>query len=107
MTTLAYMLTILQAEVAGGVAGATGVAGLMTWLVKRHIRRRDERDKKLNDKLDRIIDTQHQVAIDLTIAKQKLEAGDSRMERIEANVDDLRQDMRVVKRGATDKHEKQ
>jgi hypothetical protein len=109
MTTLLYILAQTGAT-GGAVAGGTGVLGLTAWFIKRHIRRRDERNKMLNDKLDAIMEEQAKVAVGLAVATTKLEAGDgrfgaleARFDRIEAGVDDLRRDMKTVKRRATDK----
>lgn len=101
------MFILANTEITGGaIAGGSGVFGLAGWLVKRHLRKRDERNKMLNDKLDLIVNNQHLVAMDLAVAKTKLEAGEARMERIEAACDDLRHDMRAMKRKVTDKLEK-
>ncbi|MCZ7608490.1 MAG: hypothetical protein M5U25_21095 [Planctomycetota bacterium] len=53
--------------------------------------------------INAIMENTHRTSTDVEVIKSRLHGGDQRMERIEASVDDLRQDMRTLKRRATDK----
>jgi|GEM_PF-6543278 len=103
MFTLLFILLNSDAAIGGAAAGGSGVIGLCTWLVRRYIKKRDAQEDEMHKKLNLIMENTHRTSTDVEVIKSRLGSGDQRMERIEANVDDLRQDMRVLKRRATDK----
>jgi hypothetical protein len=98
------MMFLLEAGPAvGGVAGGSTVLGFGAWIVKRHLKKKDERRKAYMAKLEQICSNTHRTVTDVEVIKSRLDSGDQRMQRIEANVDDIREDMRTVKRRQTDK----
>lgn len=89
--------------VGGAAGGGSAVLGFVTWFLRKHMTAKAARRKEYKAKLEQICSNTHQTAVDIGVIKTRLDSGDHRMQRIEANVDDIRVDMRVVKRKATDK----
>jgi hypothetical protein len=102
------MLTILlilaaNEPVVGGVAGGSATLAFVTWLAKRHLKKRDAKAREMKALLNGILDNTHKTQTDCAVMRTRLDAGDQRMERLEAGQDDIRQDIRVLKRRSTGK----
>ena len=89
--------------VGGAVAGGSSAVGLTTWLVRRYIRRRDHQEDQMHQKLDALINQNHTMGIQLTGIDVQVKNNIQRLDRIDAGLDDVRVDMKTIKRRATDK----
>lgn len=109
MTYILYIFAFMgQAEVAGGVTGGAGVVATAGWLVRRFFKRRDERRKNQeareaarDAKIDRLSECTQKIAVSVEVIKTRLDAGDSRMERMEAGQDNTQRDVRQIRADVT------
>jgi hypothetical protein len=98
---ITLLLILASNEVVGGGVGVAGGVGLFTWLVKRHLKKRDAKAQETKALLTGILESSHKTQADIGVIKARLDAGDGRMMRIEATQDNQSRDIRQIRNDVT------